>query len=140
MDRWSRDGVQENEDDYEDTHTSTARNTPSHNPQPMSNDEQQAVSPELQSNYGQNTSEQQESLWGSPLRPCLPMLQKIHNQKMGRMQPIAWPFADFLEFEFVKWMVNHDISQGSRDKLIKLPIVSERSMHQLRRLTYNVRH
>jgi hypothetical protein len=75
-----------------------------------------------------------------PLRPCLPMLQKIHNQKMGCMQPIAWPIANFLEFKFVNWMVNHDISQGSCDKLIKLPIVSEHSMHKLQRLTYNVQH
>ncbi|KAG9077897.1 hypothetical protein FRC06_008645, partial [Ceratobasidium sp. 370] len=34
-----------------------------------------------------------------------------------------WPFADYLEFEFVKWMVVNDISQTARDKLIKLPIM-----------------
>jgi hypothetical protein len=35
MDHWSCNVVQENENDYEEnTHTSTARNMPSHNPQP----------------------------------------------------------------------------------------------------------
>jgi hypothetical protein len=65
-----------------------------------------------------------ESAWGTRLRPCLTMLDKIHKQKVRAGQAPAWPFADYLEFEFVKWMVDHDISQGARDKLIKLPIVS----------------
>lgn len=50
----------------------------------------------------------------------------------------AWPFADWLEFEFVKWLVENDISQGARDKLIKLPIVSmSRSRRESKNLHEN---
>jgi hypothetical protein len=62
--------------------------------------------------------------WGARVRPCLTTLDKIHKHKIQAGQAPAWLFADYLEFEFVKWMVDHDISQGARDKLIKLPIVS----------------
>lgn len=68
---------------------------------------------------GEDTSE-----WGARLRPCLATLDRIHQQKIAAGQAPAWPFADYLEFEFVKWMVQNDISQTARDKLIKLPIVS----------------
>jgi hypothetical protein len=66
----------------------------------------------------------ERSSWGARVRPCLTSLDKIHKHKIQTGQAPAWPFADYLEFEFVKWMVHHDISQGARDKLIKLPIVS----------------
>jgi hypothetical protein len=64
------------------------------------------------------------SPWGTRLRPCLTTLDKLHQQKIATGEAPAWPFADYLEFEFVKWMVDNDISQTARDKLIKLPIVS----------------
>lgn len=61
---------------------------------------------------------------GSRLRTCVNRLQQLHEEKVRTGRLPSWPFADYLEFEFVKWMVDHDISQGARDKLIKLPIVS----------------
>jgi hypothetical protein len=62
--------------------------------------------------------------WGTPLRRCRPMLEKIFQDRVADGRSPDWPFADYLEFEFVKWMVVNDISQTARDKLIKLPIVS----------------
>ncbi|KAG8720172.1 hypothetical protein FRC09_010014 [Ceratobasidium sp. 395] len=61
--------------------------------------------------------------WGTPLRRCQPMLTKIHRARVAAGQSPDWPFADYLEFEFVKWMVVNDVSQTARDKLIKLPIM-----------------
>ncbi|KAG8759585.1 hypothetical protein FRC12_009724 [Ceratobasidium sp. 428] len=61
--------------------------------------------------------------WGTPIRRCQPMLKKLHRARIAAGQSPDWPFADYLEFEFVKWMVVNDISQTARDKLIKLPIV-----------------
>ncbi|KAG8747275.1 hypothetical protein FRC12_014116 [Ceratobasidium sp. 428] len=63
------------------------------------------------------------SPWGTPLRHCQPMLDKIYQDRVAAGRLPDWPFADFLEFEFVKWMVVNDISQTARDKLIKLPIM-----------------
>jgi hypothetical protein len=62
---------------------------------------------------------------GARIRPCLSALQQIHQQKILAGEAPSWLFADYLEFEFVKWMVDHNISQGAQDKLIKLPIVSQ---------------
>ncbi|KAG8731164.1 hypothetical protein FRC11_004838, partial [Ceratobasidium sp. 423] len=64
---------------------------------------------------------------GARLRPCLNRLQQLHRQKVLANTLPSWPFSDYLEFEFVKWMVDNDISQGARDKLIKLPIIAERA-------------
>ncbi|KEP46797.1 hypothetical protein V565_181170 [Rhizoctonia solani 123E] len=61
--------------------------------------------------------------WGNPLRWCQPELERIHQERIAAGRAPDWPFADYLEFEFVKWMVVNDISQTARDKLIKLPIV-----------------
>ncbi|KAG8733506.1 hypothetical protein FRC10_012318 [Ceratobasidium sp. 414] len=61
--------------------------------------------------------------WGTPIRRCQPMLKKLHQARVAAGQSPDWPFADYLEFEFVKWMVVNDISQTARDKLIKLPIM-----------------
>ncbi|KAG9107022.1 hypothetical protein FRC07_008704, partial [Ceratobasidium sp. 392] len=61
--------------------------------------------------------------WGTPLRRCKPMLEKIFRDRVANGRSPDWPFADYLEFEFVKWMVVNDISQTARDKLIKLPIM-----------------
>lgn len=61
--------------------------------------------------------------WGTPLRRHQPALEKIYQERVAAGLSPDWPFADFLEFEFVKWMVVNDISQTARDKLIKLPIV-----------------
>ncbi|KAF8605584.1 hypothetical protein BDV93DRAFT_570162 [Ceratobasidium sp. AG-I] len=52
------------------------------------------------------------------------MLEKIFQDRVTDGRSPDWPFADYLEFEFVKWLVVNDISQTARDKLIKLPIVS----------------
>lgn len=60
--------------------------------------------------------------WGQPLRPCQTDLQKIQDSMIANGRAPAWPFADWLEFEFVKWLVENDISQGARDKLIKTKI------------------
>ena len=61
--------------------------------------------------------------WGNPLRWTQPALERIHQERIAAGHAPDWPFADYLEFEFVKWMVVNDISQTARDKLIKLPIV-----------------
>ncbi|KDN34262.1 hypothetical protein RSAG8_12651, partial [Rhizoctonia solani AG-8 WAC10335] len=61
--------------------------------------------------------------WGTPLSHCQPMLERIHQERVRAGHAPDWPFADYLEFEFVKWMVVNDISQTARDKLIKLPIM-----------------
>ncbi|QRV84442.1 hypothetical protein RhiJN_12458 [Ceratobasidium sp. AG-Ba] len=61
--------------------------------------------------------------WGAPLRRCEHILHKIHQQRIVAGVSPDWPFADYLEFEFVKWLVVNDISQTARDKLIKLPIM-----------------
>ena len=61
---------------------------------------------------------------GQPIASCVPALEQLRLKKIALGEASAAPFADFLEFEFVKWMVERDISQGSRDKLIKLPLVS----------------
>ncbi|CUA72116.1 hypothetical protein RSOLAG22IIIB_10097 [Rhizoctonia solani] len=60
--------------------------------------------------------------WGNPLRWSQPALEQIHQERITAGCAPDWPFADYLEFEFVKWMVVNDISQTARDKLIKLPI------------------
>ncbi|CAE6475454.1 unnamed protein product [Rhizoctonia solani] len=65
----------------------------------------------------------QNTLWGTPLRHCQPVLERIHQERIAAGRAPDWPFADYLEFEFVKWMVVNDVSQTARDKLIKLPII-----------------
>ncbi|KAG8730952.1 hypothetical protein FRC10_002161, partial [Ceratobasidium sp. 414] len=65
--------------------------------------------------------------WGAPIGEALPMLQRLHQEKVASGSAPAAPFADWLEFEFVKWMVERDISQGSREKLLKLPIILARA-------------
>jgi hypothetical protein len=62
--------------------------------------------------------------WGAPICHCLPVLDRIHQEQIACGRAPAAPFADYLEFEFAKWMVERDISQDSRDKLLKLPLVS----------------
>jgi hypothetical protein len=62
--------------------------------------------------------------WGMPIGECQPLLQRLHEEKIKAGLTPAYPFADWLEFEFVRWMVERDISQTSREKLLKLPIVS----------------
>jgi hypothetical protein len=62
--------------------------------------------------------------WGAPIDQCLPLLDRLHKEKLESGLTHAYPFADWMEFEFVKWMVERDISQGSRERLMKLPIVS----------------
>ncbi|KAG9087059.1 hypothetical protein FRC07_012922, partial [Ceratobasidium sp. 392] len=61
--------------------------------------------------------------WGTPIRHCRPMLEKIYLDRVASGRSPNWPFPDFVEFEFVKWLVVNDISQTARDKLIKLPIM-----------------
>ncbi|KAG8730719.1 hypothetical protein FRC10_002397, partial [Ceratobasidium sp. 414] len=61
--------------------------------------------------------------WGAPLRRYKPAIEKVYQERIAAGLLPDWPFADFLEFEFVKWMVVNDISQTARDKLIKLPIM-----------------
>jgi hypothetical protein len=61
--------------------------------------------------------------WGTPLRRYQLVLEKIYQERIAAGVSPDWPFTDYLEFEFVKWMVVNDISQTARDKLIKLPIV-----------------
>lgn len=63
------------------------------------------------------------SHWGTPLQRHQPVLERLYLERVAAGLSPDWPFADFLEFEFVKWMVVNDISQTARDKLIKLPIV-----------------
>ncbi|KAG9081289.1 hypothetical protein FRC06_005664, partial [Ceratobasidium sp. 370] len=60
--------------------------------------------------------------WGMPVRQCQLMLKKLHQVRVAAGKSPDWPFADYLEFKFVKWMVMNDISQTAQDKLIKLPI------------------
>lgn len=62
---------------------------------------------------------------GEPIASCLLALEQLHQKEMALGEAPAAPFTDFLEFQFVKWMVEQDISQGSQDRLIKLPLVSE---------------
>ncbi|KAF8600174.1 hypothetical protein BDV93DRAFT_559654 [Ceratobasidium sp. AG-I] len=62
---------------------------------------------------------------GASIAPCVPALEQLRQKKIALGEAPAAPFADFLEFEFVKWMVERDISQGSREKLLKLPIIVE---------------
>ncbi|CCO35137.1 hypothetical protein BN14_09252 [Rhizoctonia solani AG-1 IB] len=64
---------------------------------------------------------------GARLGACLNRLEQLHQKKIQANLVPSWPFADYLEFEFVKWMVENDISQTARDKLIKLPIITERA-------------
>ncbi|KAG9118957.1 hypothetical protein FRC07_006257 [Ceratobasidium sp. 392] len=61
--------------------------------------------------------------WGTPIRRCEPVLTRILRDRVAKGYSPDWPFADVLEFEFVKWMVVNDVSQTARDKLIKLPIM-----------------
>jgi hypothetical protein len=75
-----------------------------------------------QPNHDEN--EPASNLWGAPIGRCLPTLQKIHTEKIQQGLAPSAPFADYLEFQFVKWMVERDISQGSREMLLKLPLVS----------------
>ncbi|KAG9084030.1 hypothetical protein FRC06_004268, partial [Ceratobasidium sp. 370] len=65
--------------------------------------------------------------WGAPIGEALPLLQRLHQEKVASGLAPAAPFADWLEFEFVKWMVERDISQGSREELLKLPIIIARA-------------
>ncbi|KAG8703498.1 hypothetical protein FRC08_002802 [Ceratobasidium sp. 394] len=65
--------------------------------------------------------------WGAPIGEALPLLQRLHQEKMAAGSAPAAPFADWLEFEFVKWMVERDISQGSREKLLGLPLIVARA-------------
>ncbi|KAG9122401.1 hypothetical protein FRC07_001227, partial [Ceratobasidium sp. 392] len=67
------------------------------------------------------------SQWGAAIGEALPLLQRLHQEKIASGSAPAAPFADWLEFEFVKWMVERDISQGSREKLLKLPIIVSRA-------------
>ncbi|CAE6492373.1 unnamed protein product, partial [Rhizoctonia solani] len=72
-------------------------------------------------------SSHQASLpWGASIEECRPLLERIHLDKIARGLSPARPFADWLEFEFVKWMVERDISQGSREKLLRLPLIVSR--------------
>ncbi|EUC56746.1 hypothetical protein RSOL_193550 [Rhizoctonia solani AG-3 Rhs1AP] len=63
---------------------------------------------------------------GARIKRCLNQLEHLHQQKIHAELLPSWPFADYLEFQFVQWMVENDVSQGARDKLIKLPIISQR--------------
>ncbi|KAG9120223.1 hypothetical protein FRC07_004366, partial [Ceratobasidium sp. 392] len=63
------------------------------------------------------------TLWGTPIRRCQPRLNQILRDRVASGRSPDWPFADVLEFEFVKWLVVNDISQTAQDKLIKLPIM-----------------
>ncbi|CAE6452458.1 unnamed protein product [Rhizoctonia solani] len=65
--------------------------------------------------------------WGMPIGECHPLLHRLHQEKIEAGLTPAYPFADWLEFEFVKWMVERDISQTSREKLLKLPIIASRA-------------
>ncbi|CCO36287.1 hypothetical protein BN14_10419 [Rhizoctonia solani AG-1 IB] len=62
---------------------------------------------------------------GARLATCLNRLEQLHQEKVWTNLVPSWPFVDYLEFEFVKWMVENDVSQTARDKLIKLPIIAE---------------
>ncbi|GAB1520445.1 hypothetical protein RhiTH_003520 [Rhizoctonia solani] len=64
---------------------------------------------------------------GACLRQCLNRLEHLHQQKVHAAMLLAWPFADYLKFQFVQWLVKNDVSQGAQDKLIKLPIITQRA-------------
>ncbi|KEP47459.1 hypothetical protein V565_154940, partial [Rhizoctonia solani 123E] len=76
---------------------------------------------------GPGHSQEAGRRWGASFGECLPALQELHLKKMALGQSPAEPFADWLEFEFVKWMIERDISQGSREILLKLPIIAARA-------------
>jgi hypothetical protein len=61
---------------------------------------------------------------GVRLGACLNCLEQLHQKKIQANLVPSWLFADYLEFKFVKWMVENNVSQTVWDKLIKLPIVS----------------
>ncbi|KAJ1299410.1 hypothetical protein OPQ81_002640 [Rhizoctonia solani] len=61
---------------------------------------------------------------GAQLHTCMTELEWLHQIQVANGKQPAWPFVDYLEFEFVKWMVVNDISQTAQDKLIKLPIIA----------------
>ncbi|CAE6472817.1 unnamed protein product [Rhizoctonia solani] len=72
-------------------------------------------------------SQEASQRWGASFGECLPALQDLHLKKIALGQSPAQPFTDWLEFEFVKWMIERDISQGSREILLKLPIIASRA-------------
>ena len=41
---------------------------------------------------------------GAPIASCVPALERLHRKKIVLGEAPAAPFADFLEFEFVKWI------------------------------------
>ncbi|QRV85193.1 hypothetical protein RhiJN_13211 [Ceratobasidium sp. AG-Ba] len=64
---------------------------------------------------------------GAPIGECLPLLHRLHQERTQAGLTPAHPFADWLEFEFVKWMIERDISQGNRERLLQLPIIAARA-------------
>ncbi|KAB5588277.1 hypothetical protein CTheo_8281 [Ceratobasidium theobromae] len=122
----------QNDDTFQDTHSETESNHDNSEDEDFytaANNSTANLSTTIP--LGSTTPPNQEmevdnSLWGTRLCPCLTTLDKLHQQKMCSGEVPAWPFTDYLEFEFVKWMVDNDISQTACDKLIKLPIIAER--------------
>jgi hypothetical protein len=105
------------ESDPEDgKHTSTTVNDPTEDLHPGS--------PTLDAPLSDEISDIEMDLPGARLRTCISDLERLHQLQVANGKKPEWPFADYLEFEFVQWMVVNDISQTARDKLIKLPIVS----------------
>jgi hypothetical protein len=100
--------------------THTEPSTRPHSPSPMPT---RPTSPSSVASTGEDFTGPKKP--GAPIASHLPALEQLHQKKMALGEAPSAPFADFLEFEFVKWMVERDISQGSRDRLIKLPLVSE---------------
>ncbi|KAF8600791.1 hypothetical protein BDV93DRAFT_546232 [Ceratobasidium sp. AG-I] len=93
--------------------------TPQSSPAPQS-------SPTPQSSSSSD-SPMEEDRPGAPLCSYVPALERLHRKKLALGEDPATPFADYLEFEFVKWMIEHDVSQNSREKLIKLPLIATRA-------------
>ncbi|GAB1528223.1 hypothetical protein RhiTH_011415 [Rhizoctonia solani] len=50
---------------------------------------------------------------GAHIRKCLNQLEHLRQQKVQAGILPACPFANHLEFQFVQWMVENDVSQGA---------------------------
>ena len=115
---------------------SPAPQSPAPQSSPMSQSSPTPQSSPARQSYSSSDESMEEDRPGAPLRSYIPVLERLHQKKLALGEDPATPFADYLEFEFVKWMVEQDISQSSREKLIKLPLVSVQVIrHRHKRLT-----
>lgn len=53
-----------------------------------------------------------------------PSYHKLRDEQKQKNQDATEPFADEDEFQLVKWFTEEGISQGGREKFLKLNIVS----------------